>query len=597
MNLLDRIACAALLATTLPALAVADEAALRGHVEYLASQELEGRLTGTDGERLAAEYLTEQLRAMGAEPLAGRPDFLHPFEFVSGMKDNGSVVVIETATKRVEFLGADVAALSFSGSGEVSGPAVFAGYGIKMPTGADFPYDSYQGLDLNGKVAVILRYFPEDAEKAQREELSRYSGLRFKALHAREAGAVGLLVLTGPNSPNAGSTVPLGFDTAVAGSGVVGASASGAVADALFGAVGKSLQEVQTSLDSGNPHVAGFDLEGVTVTVAADIERERRTGNNVIARFPVEGAAESVVIGGHFDHLGHGGGGNSLAGSGDEDKVHPGADDNASGVAAVLEAARRLAGQPRTRHLVVAFWSGEELGLVGSQAFIDDAVVPKGEIAAYVNLDMVGRVENNRLSAQGTGSSPEWASMIEKANLRPGFDLAVSADPYLPTDASVFYQAGVPVLSLFSGAHEDYHKPSDTAEKLNYEALERVALFTANVGRQLLTAEARPPYAEVARTASPAGGGRMGRITTGTIPDYAAEVEGLKLGGVMKDGPAEKAGLLKGDVVVELAGQKVANIYDYMYALEGLKVGQPVGVVVLRGEERLTFELVPAARK
>ena len=576
--------------------------ALESHVTTLASPEFGGRLTGTVGEQRAAAYLAEQLAALGAEPLPGEDDLLLDFEFTSGARDTGSTIRIETGTGDAAFSDhTQIQALGFSDSTEVEGEAVFAGYGIRVPDSQDFGYDSYATLDVAGKIAVVLRYVPEDLEGGARAILNRYSGLRYKALTAREAGAVGLLILTGPRSPNAGETIPMAFDTAAAGSGVAAASIGGEVANALFAATGRELEEIQKSFDDGNPHNAGFELPGIRVTLKTEIERERGTARNVVAVLP-GGKAESlakpwVVVGAHYDHLGRGRGGNSLARPDEKDAIHLGADDNASGTAAVLAAARQLRELGHDRNVALAFWSGEELGLLGSADFVDDAVIPTDQIAAYVNLDMVGRVRDNRLTVQAVGSSPDWAGLVEAANVPVGFDLGVQTDPYLPTDTSSFNGAGVPTVNLFSGSHEDYHRPTDTADRINYDDLERVARFAALLTRRAANQAEPLEFARVERTLQQGGSRDTVRAYTGTIPDYASEVEGLLLGGVMEGGPAAEAGLQAGDVVVEFAGQTIANIYDYTYALDAVKIDEPIEVVYVRDGERHTTTLTPRARR
>jgi Zn-dependent M28 family amino/carboxypeptidase len=575
----------------------------RAHVEVLASERFAGREAGSDGERLAAEYLASQLARLGARPLPGRADMFVPFDFTAGSRDGGSQVrmTVGSAPERTFTTGSDVQALSFSDDAEVSGPAVFAGYGIVVPEAQNFGYDSYAGLDVTDKVVVVLRYFPEDADQKTRAILARYSDLRYKAMAARQRGAKALLVVTGPRSPNAGRTVPMTFDTALAGSGIAAASISGDVAAALF-AGARPLASAQQELDSGNPHVAGFELPNVTISLKTAIVREKQTGRNVVAYLPATQSVTGVekpwvAVGAHYDHLGLGRNGNSLADTSDTGRPHVGADDNASGTAAVLAIVERLAQQPapRRRHVLVTLWSAEEIGLVGSNAFVTSPPVPVEQIAAYLNFDMVGRMQDNRLAVQATGTSPVWASILERANVAAGFDLVLQPDPYQPTDVATFNQAGVPSLSFTTGAHVDYHKPSDTADKINYEDLDRVAAIAAAVVRRLVDEDGAPQFTKVEQSSQTAN--RTGlRVFTGTVPDYASDAKGLLLSGVIGGGPAEKAGLQKGDIIVEIAGQTIANIYDYTYALELLKIGQPVKVVYRRGVERRETELVPQAR-
>ena len=590
----------------------------RAHVEFLASDTLEGREAGSLGERLAADYISAQLAGIGARPLPGGGDLFMPFEFTAGSRDAGSSVAIRgdaaassTAAalrpaERVFSEPTQVRSLSFSDDAEVTGSVVFAGYGLVVPESQNFGYDSYATLDVTDKIVVVLRYFPEDADQQTRAILARYSALRYKAMAARQRGAAALLVVTGPRSPNAGELVPMAFDTAIAGSGIPAASVSGAVAEALLtpGLDGPRsstvLRDAQQALDSGNPHVAGFDLPGITVTLKTAVVRERQTARNVLAYLPAttDAAVEKpwIVIGAHYDHLGRGGRGNSLASQDEVQEIHHGADDNASGTAAVLAIAESLAQEPRQRHVLIALWSAEEIGLVGSNAFTSAPPVPLDQIAAYVNFDMVGRMQNNRLIVQATGTSPSWGRLLERANVAAGFNLVVQPDPYQPTDVATFNQADVASLAFFTGSHVDYHKPSDTAARINFEDLDRVVAMATAVVRSIADTDEAPQFTKVDQPVSRGSVAGL-RLTTGTIPDYATEAEGLSLGGVIGGGPAEQAGLTAGDIIVEIAGQTIANIYDYTYALELLRVNQPVKVVYLRDGERRDTTLTPAARR
>jgi hypothetical protein len=578
----------------------------RTHVETLASPKMEGRLTGSPGEKLAADYLIAELKKIGARPLPGMNDMRMPFTFTAGSKDGGTRLTWEAPTgqgaRRQEITGVNsIQALSFSDSGQATGNVVFAGYGLVVPDTQNFGYDSYAGLDVKDKIVVVLRYFPEDADQKTRGILARYADLRYKAQAARQRGAKGMIVVTGPRSPNAGGVVPMSFDTAIAGSGIVAASISGDAAAPIFEAVNKNLEAVQKELDSGNPHVAGFAIPGVQVTIDAKLVREQQTGSNVVAYLPATTPTTGVskpwiAVGAHFDHLGRGGAGNSLADKNEVNAIHHGADDNASGTATVLAIGEAFSNQPRKRNLLLAFWSGEELGLLGSNTFVSNPPVPIEQMAAYLNFDMVGRVNDNKLTVQATGTSGIWPKLLEQANVAAGFDLTLQEDPYQPTDVSSFNSVSVPSLTFFTGAHTEYHKPGDTADKINYEDLDRVGQLAAAIVRRLMDASEAPQFTKVEQKMDT--GGRAGlRLFTGTIPDYATDVKGLLLGGVIGGGPAEQAGLQKGDVIIEIAGQSITNIYDYTYALELLKIGQPAKVIYMRSGAKRETTLTPAARK
>jgi hypothetical protein len=479
---------------------------------------------------------------------------------------------------------------------------VFAGYGLVVPEAQNFGYDSFAGLDVKDKIVLVFRYFPEDADQTTRSILARYADLRYKAMAARQRGAKALLVVTGPRSPNAGETIPMSFDTALAGSGIVAVSISGDAGGEILAAAGKQMEAVQKEFDSGNPHVAGFAIPNVTLTVKAAVARESQTARNVVGYLPATSPTTGVdkpwvALGAHYDHLGRGGHGNSLARKEEAGRIHHGADDNASGSAAVLGVAELLSKQARRRNVVFAFWSAEEIGLLGSAAYVNAPPVAVDQLAAYLNFDMVGRMVDNKLTVQATGTSPVWARILEQANVAAGFELILQPDPYQPTDVASFNQAGVPCLTFFTSTHTDYHRPTDTAEKINYEDLDRVVSFAAAIIKRIGDTPEAPQFTKVQQQTE-SGGGRAGmRIFTGTIPDYATNVKGLLLGGVIGGGPAEQAGLQKGDVIVEINGQTIANIYDYTYALETLKIGQPAKVVYMRGAERRETTLTPAARK
>ncbi len=249
------------------------------------------------------------------------------------------------------------------------------------------------------------------------------------------------------------------------------------------------------------------------------------------------------------------------------------------------------------RGIIFASWSGEEIGLLGSAAYCEKPPVPIEKIVAYVNFDMIGRLRENKLILQGVGSSKVWRKLIEKKNVAAGFNLVLQDDPYLPTDTTSFYPKKVPVLNFFTGAHEDYHRPTDTADRVDYAGTERITKFAQQIIQDLATAPERPDLARVARSDTGGGSRETLRAYLGTIPDYTTEVKGVKLSGVRGGSPAEKAGLQGGDVLVEFGTQKITNIYNYTYALDAVKIGQPVKLSVEREGKRVELTVTPEARK
>jgi Tol biopolymer transport system component/Zn-dependent M28 family amino/carboxypeptidase len=581
---------------------------LREEVGFLASDRLEGRMTGSKGTKLASDYIAAYLEKIGVEPLGDNGTYFQEFPFTSGMKIVPDQCLLEvTAEKTSAYkIEKDFRPVAFSSTEEAEGEVVFAGYGLAVPGDLEHGYDSYAGLDVKDKIVLVLQYVPESVSVERRQELNHYAGLRYKAMTARERGAKALLVVTGPNSIGAGALVPVEFDQSSASSGVIVVSVSGAVADALFASSGKKLADVQSELDLESPHAEGaFALPGVKVKVAAAVEREKKSDRNVLGLLPAAGGlegAEFVMLGAHYDHIGHGEIG-SLADKDAQKEIHNGADDNASGTSLVMELAGSLAEKRRAdpgafkKGVVFAFWSGEELGVIGSSYFTENPAVPLEKIAAYVNFDMVGRMRDNKLTLQAVGSSKAWPELIEKRNVAAGFNLTLQEDPYLPTDATALYAKGVPVLSFFTGVHDDYNKPTDDPETLHYDDMARIGAFALALAGDLSGRAEKLDFVKVEK--SKAQTGMRGSLSAylGTIPDYASEdAGGVKLTGVRSNGPADKAGVKGGDVIVELAGQKITNIYDYTYALGGLKIGQPVEMVVLRNGERVKITVIPEPR-
>ena len=247
--------------------------------------------------------------------------------------------------------------------------------------------------------------------------------------------------------------------------------------------------------------------------------------------------------------------------------------------------------------MIFSFWSGEELGLIGSARFASKPTINLSQIVAYLNFDMVGRLRENKLTLQGIGSSSIWKKLIERRNALAGFDLTLQQDPYLPTDTPSFYPKGIPVLAWFTGSHKEYHRPDDDPDTLNYDGIKRITGFASNIVRDLCKSGDRPDYLKVEK--SNQGGSRDAiRVYLGTIPDYASEdIKGVLLSGVRGGGPADKAGLKAGDIIVHFAGKNITNIYDYTYALDAVKIGKPVDIQVLRKGKRITLSVTPGTRK
>jgi Tol biopolymer transport system component len=606
------------------------------HVDFLTRPELGGRLTGTEGERRATNYVAAYLESLGLEPAGADGTFFQEFDFPAGSSLTAENS-LQIGDKRLA-IDKDWRPLAFSKTGEiVAADIVFAGYGMQVPkTEETSEYDSYVHLNVSGQWALVFRDLPQDITPEQRQQMARYSSPRRKATVARDMGAKGIIFVTGPTSKVKRRVIRFDDQGSHAAVSIAAISISDKIAAELFKAADEDIAEVQKKLDDGSLSL-GYPLDA-TASAEIGIERKTGTGRNIVARLNAgdkpNNDVAALILGAHIDHLGRGGGSSSLAKDDEREQVHVGADDNASGVAAMLEIAQYLAAEKSAgrlkpkRDFIFAGWSGEELGLFGSKAYVESfydlypnapqtiASATKegdappsahgaqanskpltGAIAAYLNLDMVGRLRE-KLVIQGIGSSPGFASDVQRRNVPVGLQLQLDkTSTRLPTDASSFVGRDVPILSAFTGAHEDYHTPRDTPDKLNYEGAAKISRLFALVARGILTAEESPKF-ELEEGDEPKDVPRA-RLTAylGTIPDYAAgDIKGLKLSGVAADGPAAKAGAKGGDIVIKLAGKKVEDVYDYTYAIEALKIGEEIEMVVKRDDKNVTLKVTPISR-
>lgn len=598
---------------TVPAITEED---IRNQLGYLASEELGGRLTGTKGEHLATAHVAKAFKAWGLEPGGDDGTYYQSFEFTAGVdvgEDNELSLKIGEETIDAE-VDKDWRPVSFSKTGErKEAGIVFAGYGLEVPDGkGGEAYTSYFHLDVKGKWVMVFRFVPDEVDGEIRQQMQRYSRLRHKATLARRKFAAGIIFVSGPESEVNEELVPMQFDASLADSGIPAISMTNEMAAKLIASAGKDLSEIQQTLNTGEM-VQGFEIPKASLTATIDVDQEKRLGRNVIGVLSAGQTAAhpnpAVVVGAHIDHLGTKAGPGSLAKDEERDQIHYGADDNASGVAGLLEIAEYLADLKKQdkldmkRDVVFAGWSGEEIGLLGSSHFVRKLAgdflgnenAPLGLLlSSYLNMDMIGRLEGN-LVLQGTGSSDYWEKAIEQRNAPIGLPITIQPDTFLPTDATSFYLRKVPILSAFTGAHPDYHTPRDTVDKINYDGTKDIVKLMGLITRGLAIDSEAPKYVKVDPPKN--RGARGFRVYLGTIPDYSqGEVKGVMLSGVSESGPAGKAGVKGGDVIIGLGGRKILNIYDYTDAMAALKVGEETEIVVQRGDEEISMKLIPGSR-
>ncbi len=575
-----------------------DSLAVRDLVRQLADPAWEGRGIGTAGIDRAAEAIAARFARAGLTPGGERGTWFQPIEVTTGVQVRQPTFV-EAGGRRWD-AGEAMQPVGFSTNGTLRRRVVFVGHGVTAP---GFEWDDYAGIDAHDAIVLVLAQEPGEMDSTSRFDgtfNTPHAELRTKAINAREHGALGMLVVHGPKW-HAGEPLraPARDGSGYMTSGLLAAFISEEVADALLRASGTTLAAAQERIESERrPH--SFALaDSATLTVA--LERTRAVTRNVVGLLPGRDSTRTLVLGAHYDHLGYGGA-SSL--SPDTHEPHVGADDNASGTTAMLLAAERLAarkGRPRAATIAFVAFTAEEIGLVGSSHFVDDPPRPFETIEAMINMDMVGRLREDKLSVMGLGTSPAWRGLLENANRglgAAGFTLRTSDDGYGPSDHSSFYKRDRPVLMLFTGAHEDYHRPTVTWEKVHAAGVARVSRL-AEALLDSLAARPRIAFskakADTARMGRIAGGGGFGAYL-GTIPDYLQTEGGVLLSGVRGGSPAEQGGLRGGDTIVGFDGIRVDNIYDYTFALRSRKPGQTVRVNIKRAGEPIEL-LVTLGRR
>jgi aminopeptidase YwaD len=567
----------------------ADE--LLKHVKYLASDQLEGRKAGSKGAELAAQYIADEFKSYGLKPVGDDGTYFQNFQFASGVTLGAvnSFAYSADGQHRSGELGRDFRPLGFSGSETVRADLVFAGYGISAP---DQGYDDYADLDVKGKAVMVLRNSPpSDSSK----DFAQFASLRHKASRAKELGAKALIVVTGPGDSDTDELLKLnyGFDPSSGNAGLVIVNITRKLADEILRREQATVKDLQETLDRSKTPKS-FGVRGVTIDATVELTEVRQSTKNVVGFLEGQDAmlkSQMIVIGAHYDHLGYGGEGSGSL-KPDTVAIHHGADDNASGVAGMLELAQAFASNKSEvkRSLLFISFSGEELGLLGSSYYVKNPIFPLDRTICMINMDMIGRLRDKALIVYGIGTSPGFEALVRKYDADSSFALKLNKDGYGPSDQSSFYAKRIPVLFFFTDIHPDYHRPSDTYDKLDYGGEQRVVQFVDSIALALDRSPEQPQYVAV-EAPRPMQAGRSTRAYMGTIPDFGEQVEGMKLSGVREGGPAAKAGLQAGDIIVKFGKVDVKNLYDFTYALGEYKPGDEVEVVVKRGGETKTFRV------
>lgn len=570
------------------------EADLKNYVTRLASREYEGRGTGLKGERMATAYLAAFFKGLELNPAGDKDSFYQNFTFKHGLtyadKNTLEITLAEPLGLVRRFSpGSHYEPLSISTSATVDAGVVFAGYGIEMEE-----YNSYEGLDVKGKWVIVLRGHPGDDKK-----LARQGPMIVKANNAKKREAAGIIYVKGTNPKVSRELVP---PTRSVGGGqaMPAISITDSLAVSLLTGQGdiESLRKLYQSYNK-KERTKGFSLP-YQIKAEIGITPREISGRNVIARLQAgdEPSAEAIVVGGHIDHLGFGNRGGSRAQGTEADQLHYGADDNATGVAVVMELAQyfqdlKKAGKlNHKRDLIFAGWSGEEMGLHGSKHYVAELKKSLGEdlhpkICAYLNLDMVGRARQGGLIVQGLGSSRAWPSIMDELEEVPGLNLKKSPNPHMGTDTVHFYNSKIPVIGAFTGSHDDYHTPRDTVATIDFPGLTKICNFYRILAAKTAEREHAPDYLKFDRQMHGL------KIKIGIRIDEVKDGGGIRVTETIAESPAARAELKPEDVIIKVDKDEVKNRDTFFKALKKLKPEEEYDFVIKRGEEEKTLRLKP----
>lgn len=584
--------CALPLALVASAVAVPEitQDDIRAHISYLASDELEGRLAVSRGFERAAAYAAAEFKKYGLEP-KGTEGYFQPFQMTAGFRPGkNNFLTITVAGERYDFeLGKDFMPVSTGRFNHwADGPLVFVGSGIR-----DDERDDFAGADLTGKIAVM---------RHGKGPLGNPSSIRDRVKTAQELGAKGVLLVSAEKR----MPVPIiAGGAAEPGEGIPVVEVSVEALEQLDPALAAALGQ-----DEGAPGMApAFEIANSRARFISQVERNTGMTRNVVAFLPGNDPQlrdEIIVLGAHLDHLGFG----QVGTMGRSREIHNGADDNASGSASVLEMAEYYAHyKTNRRSMLFVLFAGEEEGLIGSRYFVNNPTIDLSKVTAMVNFDMVGRLKDDKLVVEGTGSSPIWPELLDSVD-KQGLTTRYSPGTGGGSDHSSFASKQVPVVFFFTNIHPDYHRPTDDWEAINYDGQVRVLEYARRVidaidarGEKVpwqqpsrTRGERRPPADDQQRPEGPRGDGPRVSVRIGLVPDYSFEGTGVMLSGTTPGTPAEKAGLRAGDIIVQWDDIPITDMDSLMKGFAAAKAGVAVRLVVQRGQERIEVTIVPEAR-
>ena len=559
---------------------------IMGHIRYLSHENRGGRLPGTRGSKDVIAYLIKSLKSYGVRPAFGK-SYTQPFNIQTGIQLgplNNVIINKDTLVVQTDYL-----PLFFSASGNFSGEVVFAGYGFQINE-KELKWNDYEGIDVEDKWVIVMRHSPE--RNQPHSIYAPHSPLHKKMIVAKDNGAKGIIFVSQIEDEE---LYPLKYVSGFKNNEAPAIILSKNKANQIFERVGWSTKKIQDEMNQTLKPL-NFQLGILNFDATINLEPVIKKGANVVGEIRSRNRQyrdEYILIGAHFDHIGMGG-----VGSGsrlpNEYQVHPGADDNASGTAGSLELAQKLSSNINNLKRSVLFvgFDAEEKGLLGSKHFIESSPVKIENITTMINMDMIGRMSDSSYTVGGVGTSPLFEHLLDSLKQGRPFNLVMNKPGFGPSDHATFYTKDIPVLFFFSGVHDEYHTPADTWQLINLQGEKHILDYIYDLTYYLSRAPKRPAFQKAGPKEGQMGAPKKFKVSFGIVPSYSSTEKGLEVDGVSReDGPAAKAGIIKGDVIKAINEKPVNDIYEYMDRLSTLKKGMTVPVLIKREDKEIVLKV------
>ena len=559
---------------------------IMGHIRYLSHENRGGRLPGTRGSKDVIAYLIKSLKSYGVRPAFGK-SYTQPFNIQTGIQLgplNNVIINKDTLVVQTDYL-----PLFFSASGNFSGEVVFAGYGFQINE-KELKWNDYEGIDVEDKWVIVMRHSPE--RNQPHSIYAPHSPLHKKMIVAKDNGAKGIIFVSQIEDEE---LYPLKYVSGFKNNEAPAIILSKNKANQIFERVGWSTKKIQDEMNQTLKPL-NFQLGILNFDATINLEPVIKKGANVVGEIRSRNRQyrdEYILIGAHFDHIGMGG-----VGSGsrlpNEYQVHPGADDNASGTAGLLELAQKLSSNINNLKRSVLFvgFDAEEKGLLGSKHFIESSPVKIENITTMINMDMIGRMSDSSYTVGGVGTSPLFEHLLDSLKQGRPFNLVMNKPGFGPSDHATFYTKDIPVLFFFSGVHDEYHTPADTWELINLRGEKHILDYIYDLTYYLSRAPKRPAFQKAGPKKGQMGAPKKFKVSFGIVPSYSSTEKGLEVDGISReDGPAAKAGIIKGDVIKAINEKPINDIYEYMDRLSTLKKGMTVPVLIERKNKEIVLNV------